>query len=141
MDDVEACLLDTAADLAKRRFGERPAAPVRLQITSALDRLKHVARHHVQRARDGWLLWAAERKVDEADGAFLNVDGSPFGLKGRIDRIDYHENSDMWAVIDYKTHGHEPFKKHFKKSTGEWIDLQLPLYRHMIRCLGRRRRG
>ena len=134
--EVEECLLDTARDLAVRRFGEKPSAPVRLQITSALNRLKIVAKRHVERAQQGWLLWAAEKKVDVDDGAFLNVDGSPFGLKGRIDRIDYHEDSDSWAVIDYKTHRHHPMKKHYKKSTGQWLDLQLPLYRYMLRSIG-----
>lgn len=132
---VEACLLDTASDLGKQRYGEHPSAPVRLQITSALDRLRMVAQRQVERTHQGWLLWAAERQVDVQDNAVVVVDGSPFGLKGRIDRIDYNPDLDRWAVIDYKTHAHHPFKKHYKKSTDEWIDLQLPLYRHMLTAL------
>ncbi|MEZ6086908.1 MAG: PD-(D/E)XK nuclease family protein [Pirellulaceae bacterium] len=129
-------MLDTASDLAKQRFGARPSAPVRLQITGALQRLKIVADKHVQRTREGWLLWAAERSVEDKDGAKVVVDGKPFGLRGRIDRIDFHEQANRWAVIDYKTHSHHPMKKHYKKTTDEWIDLQLPLYRHMLDVLG-----
>ncbi|WP_145345617.1 PD-(D/E)XK nuclease family protein [Rosistilla ulvae] len=136
LTDVEACLLDTASDLGRQRYGDHPSAPVRLQITSALDRLKIVAKRQVERTHQGWLLWAAERQIDVEDNAVVMVDGMPFGLKGRIDRIDYHPDDDRWAVIDYKTHAHNPFKKHYKKSTDEWIDLQLPLYRHMLAALG-----
>ncbi|QDV69357.1 ATP-dependent helicase/deoxyribonuclease subunit B [Rosistilla carotiformis] len=134
-DEVEGFLLDAASDLARQRYGDRPSAPVRLQITSALNRLKLVAKRQVERTQQGWLLWAAERQVDVQHNAVLMVDGTPFGLKGRIDRIDYHPDDDRWAVIDYKTHAHDPFKKHYKKSTDEWIDLQLPLYRHMLSAL------
>ncbi|WP_417747447.1 PD-(D/E)XK nuclease family protein [Rosistilla oblonga] len=136
LHEVEACLLDVASDLGRQRYGEHPSAPVRLQITSALNRLKLVAQRQVERTHQGWQLWAAERQVDVQDNAVLMVDGSPFGLKGRIDRIDYHPDNDRWAVIDYKTHAHDPFKKHYKKTTDEWIDLQLPLYRHMLSALG-----
>ena len=59
------------------------------------------------------------------------------GLKGRFDRIDRHSDG-RWAILDYKTHGHRPEKKHLQKtSDGErWIDLQLPLYRMMVPYLG-----
>jgi len=43
-----------------------------------------------------------------------------------------------WAILDYKTHGHPPEKKHLRKTKEgtQWIDLQLPLYRMMIPYLG-----
>jgi ATP-dependent helicase/nuclease subunit B len=58
------------------------------------------------------------------------------GLRGRFDRIDYNQKTEQWAILDYKTHGHPPLKKHLEKSTGRWLDLQLPLYRIMARFLG-----
>ena len=60
------------------------------------------------------------------------------GLRGRFDRIDQHAESGRWAILDYKTHGHRPEKKHLKKTEEgqQWIDLQLPLYRMMIPFLG-----
>ena len=136
LQQVTEAILDTATDLARRRFGEQPSAPVRLQINSAISRLEFVAKQHVERAKAGWLLQAAEMAVEVDDNAFLVVDGERFGLKGRIDRVDYNEQQDMYAVIDYKTHKHRPEKKHFSHKTQRWIDLQLPLYRHMLRAIG-----
>jgi hypothetical protein len=56
------------------------------------------------------------------------------GLRGRLDRIDHHAETGQWAILDYKTHGHRPVKKHLKKTDDgfRWIDLQLPLYQMMI---------
>ncbi|HEY1861050.1 MAG TPA: PD-(D/E)XK nuclease family protein, partial [Gemmataceae bacterium] len=56
-------------------------------------------------------------------------------LVGRIDRIDYHEVKRVLRILDYKTAdaGEHPDKTHRKK--GEWIDLQLPLYRHVYQAL------
>ena len=60
------------------------------------------------------------------------------GLRGRFDRIDHHPGTGQWAILDYKTHGFRPEKKHLKKTDDgyRWIDLQLPLYRLMIPYLG-----
>ena len=58
-------------------------------------------------------------------------------LRGRIDRIDVQESSGKRMIFDYKTSdtAKSPEKAHRKKS-GEWIDLQLPLYRHLVADLG-----
>jgi hypothetical protein len=62
------------------------------------------------------------------------VDGKPFTVQGRIDRIDYHETQRKLCVVDYKTadSGDKPQQTHRKGD--EWIDLQLPLYRHLVRA-------
>jgi ATP-dependent helicase/nuclease subunit B len=54
---------------------------------------------------------------------------------GRIDRIDRHADG-RWFIFDYKTgdSSTDPEKAH--RHDGEWIDLQLPLYRHIARSLG-----
>ena len=59
-------------------------------------------------------------------------DGEPFLVRGRIDRVDRHSKTGELAVFDYKTGdaGTPPDKAHRKN--GQWIDLQLPLYRHLI---------
>ena len=51
-------------------------------------------------------------------------------------RSDRHTDRDEWALLDYKTgdSAREPEKAHRKQ--GEWIDLQLPLYRHLAAQLG-----
>ena len=59
-------------------------------------------------------------------------------LKGRIDRIDFHPRDRRWRVIDYKTSTQAvtPDKAHFSARSGEWKDLQLPLYVKLLPELG-----
>jgi RecB family exonuclease len=58
-------------------------------------------------------------------------------LRGRIDRIDVNEDSGQRMIFDYKTSDKatKPEAAHRKRS-GEWVDLQLPLYRHLVAGLG-----
>src|SRR5690606_7353085 len=46
-------------------------------------------------------------------------------------------SSDTWAVLDYKTSDEpsSPAKTHQKGHALEWVDLQLPLYRHLARAI------
>jgi len=57
-------------------------------------------------------------------------------LAGRIDRVDLHQTTGQWRVLDYKTseRAEKPETTHRKKD--EWIDLQLPLYRLLVQSLG-----
>lgn len=116
---------------AQHRFGAEPAAAVRMQIHQAERRLMLVAEKQARRRAEGWEIRFAEASVDPKHGAGIDVDGERMGLKGRFDRIDFHPQSGRWAILDYKTHGHKPLKKHIDSTTGKWIDLQLPLYRLM----------
>ena len=53
-------------------------------------------------------------------------------LRGRIDRIDRHNKTGEWAILDYKSGARKkPNETHFR--AGRWCDLQLPLYRHLAR--------
>jgi hypothetical protein len=77
-------------------------------------------------------------------GVPFDVDGTPFFLHGRIDRIDHNPSTGEWAVLDYKTGAFvDPPEKAHRKSGGRddqknqgrdhpWIDLQLPLYRRLL---------
>jgi hypothetical protein len=61
----------------------------------------------------------------------IDVDGIPFGLLGRIDRIDEDEATGALFVFDYKVSGETRSPKdHLSK--GEWKNLQLPLYRRLV---------
>lgn len=112
---------------------------VKLQVKQAEKRLQVVAAKQAQRIAAGWKIHMTEASVSEeptkdTDAAIVYVDGRPMGLRGRFDRIDHHPQTGRWAILDYKTHGHKPEKKHLKGkgAEAEWIDLQLPLYRMMI---------
>jgi ATP-dependent helicase/nuclease subunit B len=130
-----ASYLDHKLDeVAAARFGKKQARPaVMLQVEQLRLRLRAFAEWQAQRAGEGWRLVFSEDIEDQRKLAkHWPVDGKPFTLEGRIDRIDYHEDLGRLAVLDYKTadSGNDPTKTHLKAD--QWIDLQLPLYRHLI---------
>lgn len=125
---------------AKANYGEHVETAVAIQIRQAERRLEFVAAEQAARIGKGWLIHWTEKSVSESDGAGVTVDGKTMGLRGRFDRVDFHPDSGQWAILDYKTHGHKPEKKHLKRDRDsvemKWIDLQLPLYRLMVKPLG-----
>ena len=124
---------------ADERYGTSVSTAVTLQIHQAERRLATVAVEQAKRIAAGWRIERSEAPVDDKEmGACIEVDGFRMGLRGRLDRIDFHPATGRWAILDYKTHGHKPEKKHLKKTEDgyKWIDLQLPLYRMMIPYLG-----
>jgi RecB family exonuclease len=133
---IEASVIAHLHDYADATFGAHTTAAVRLQITQAEKRLRIFATRQAERMQEGWRIHRAEAAVRRSDGAVIQCDGGKsLAIKGRIDRIDFHPQSGRWAILDYKTHGHKPLEKHFSKSTGTWIDLQLPLYLLMLKAL------
>ena len=130
---IDEALGEALRGIVRRDYGRRPAATVRLQIDLARRRLSNVARVQAERAAEGWTIHAAERAI-EPPQSHVVVDGEPFGVRGRLDRIDHHPATGRWAILDYKTHRHSPKKKHLDGD--QWIDLQLPLYRRLLPTLG-----
>ncbi|MDG2221082.1 MAG: PD-(D/E)XK nuclease family protein [Rubripirellula sp.] len=137
-DKIEAMLGSHLNHYAAEYYGKSVSTAVQLQIAQAQRRFKAVARQQALRIAEGWRIHATEASVSERDGAFIEVDNQKMGLRGRFDRIDHHPGTGQWAILDYKTHGYRPEKKHLKKTDDgyRWIDLQLPLYRLMIPYLG-----
>lgn len=135
-EEIYECLMLHLLAYAQNQFGQFPAAAVQLQIDQAKRRLRVVAEHQARRRAEGWQIEQTEASVGPQQGAGIEVDGRVMGLKGRFDRIDFHPQTGQWAILDYKTHGHEPLKKHFNARSQQWTDLQLPLYRLMIPALG-----
>ena len=124
-------------EMAVGTFGNDPLPAVRVQVEQARERLRVFAERQANWRNEGWRVFAAEQKIDSPE-SFLEVDGEPMRLRGRIDRIDIRETANGLevAILDYKTGdaGDPPEKKHRKKKV-EWIDLQLPLYRRLIRAV------
>ena len=135
---IEAALLHYLHAYAEGHYGSDTSMAVSLQITQAERRLKAVAVQQALRIEQGWTIHGTEESVSESAGACIEVPEGKVGIRGRFDRIDFHPQTGRWAILDYKTHGHLPEKKHLKKIDGveTWIDLQLPLYRMMIPHLG-----
>ena len=67
----------------------------------------------------------------------LDTPAGGLSVTGRIDRIDRHEDTGQWRVIDYKTSNaaNPPEKVHRRGSKNDrhWVNLQLPLYRQLVR--------
>jgi ATP-dependent helicase/nuclease subunit B len=140
---IERYLLKTLRMVAWRRFGSHPMPAVRLQIAQLQPRLKRFAERQAGWRAEGWAIRHTEFRFDTA--AHLDVPGeAPMPLRGRIDRIDYHEDKKRWRLIDYKTgeRGESPFQVHHNRktlpATSEltWCDLQLPLYHYIARQSG-----
>lgn len=122
------------------RFGPHAMPGVRLQAAMARHRLSALAGVQAARARCGWRI----HQVEQSFGPlwYSNFESVMFpgdaGLKlnGRIDRVDVHEKHGYQA-LDYKTGrgGESPEKVHGNEASG-WKDLQLPLYRVLLRSIG-----
>lgn len=124
-------LLDSVAD-AWFTSGTLPA--VRVQIEQARLRLRGFARWQASSSAQGWRIAYAEQSFDGEMVPFV-VDEAAVFLRGRIDRIDINDQGDV-RILDYKTGDAAagPDKTH--RTRDGWVDLQLPLYRHMVPCLG-----
>jgi ATP-dependent helicase/nuclease subunit B len=117
-------------------YGDTPLPAVRVQVEQARLRLDRFAQWQADWRREGWRIEHAEVDVN-GERAWLDVDGEPMYLRGRIDRIDIHETTQEWLVLDYKTgeSGRTPEAAHRQRQS-DWTDLQLPLYRHLVKGLG-----
>ncbi len=132
-EEIAAYLHDSVNAYAKKHYGKHPLPTVLVQIEQAKRRLTAFAKWQANWCRQGWRIRYVEENLKNLEeNATLDVDGKQMTLKGRIDRVDYHEDSKQWMVLDYKTGdaGRDPEKTHRKD--GQWIDLQLPLYRNLV---------
>jgi hypothetical protein len=121
-------LTDTVHALGRERYGRHPLPAVQLQLEQLAQRLRGFAAAQAKRRAEGWEIRETEWSPSE-DSPPFDVDGSPIRLTGRIDRIDHHPETGRWAIWDYKTGEKvdKPLNAH-RKMSGEWVDLQLPLY-------------
>ena len=131
---------DTLDAYVRERFGSAPLPAVRIQIEQARRRLDAFARAQADWAGLGWRIVAVEARTPRGGGApFPGPGGEPFRLTGIIDRIDHHPERGQWAVLDYKTGEkvERPERTHRKGKGADarWVDLQLPLYRHLLPVL------
>jgi RecB family exonuclease len=121
--------------VAKEKYGaEGQRAVIRLQLAQARARLKAFAAKQTELMRGGWRIVYTETSDKNRDGlsAPFAVDDGSINLVGSIDRIDYHDDTRVLRILDYKT-GDKAQKPNKTHHDGEqWIDLQLPLYRHLV---------
>jgi ATP-dependent helicase/nuclease subunit B len=131
--------LDAHLDRAFRaQYGPRPLPALRIQREQLRARLHRYAALQAERNQEGWVVAAVEAKP-AGEGVAFEVDGVPILLRGRIDRVDHHPASGRWQLLDIKTSekARAPDAVHRKGREKQWVDLQLPLYRHLARALRR----
>ncbi|MBI5432843.1 MAG: PD-(D/E)XK nuclease family protein [Planctomycetes bacterium] len=118
----------------QRTLDPKVHAAVLVQVEQLRARLARFAEWQARTTLEGWRIRRVEfqpsRRVEIA------CEAGALQLVGRVDRIDQHATTGRWRVIDYKTSdsGKTPRETHLRRKT-EWIDLQLPLYRHLVREL------
>ena len=126
--------------IARQDYGQQRLAAIEIQLLQMRRRLAAFADWQAERASAGWVIQHVE--AEQREPVKLQTDdGRVIELRGRIDRIDYHPEKNEWEIFDYKTSETErnPRQAHQKKTRDgncEWVDLQLPLYRHLAKPLG-----
>ena len=121
-----------------RRFGTEPLPAVRLQVGQLRARLGAFAEWQAGWVGKGWAIKRVEAVLPGGGVEFV-VDGEPILLTGRLDRVDYNDQTGQWCILDYKT-GDQckvPDDIHRQGPRGQksWVDLQLPLYRLLATAL------
>jgi RecB family exonuclease len=144
-DDIFDFLMEALLQRVRWQYGdEHRLAAVEIQVEQIRARLRRFAAWQARRRSEGWRIIHAEKTDEESTGdgqprreidAKVLVDGEPFLLGGRIDRIDGHDDGTL-MIFDYKTGdgAEQPDRKHRRRE--EWVDLQLPLYRHLAAAWG-----
>jgi len=142
-EEIVDFLIDALKQTVNRRFGHKSPPAVQLQIARLEQRLEAFAHQQAKLRAEGWIIQHTEFSF--SDTTSLDIpDQDPMTLRGKIDRLDQHEQTGAWRIIDYKTgdSGTSPHKAHHDKvkldpaSSIEWIDLQLPLYAYLAQQNG-----
>jgi hypothetical protein len=145
-EDIFEFLRDELKKSVGLRYGDKDRlAAVEIQIEQIRARLEKFAAWQAEHRAEGWRIVYAERTKDELaerdteplePDAEVIVDDVPFFLGGRIDRIDQHEDGDRLKIFDYKTGDRVEHPERTHRRRQEWVDLQLPLYRHLAEAWG-----
>lgn len=132
-ESIETWIMQELHRQALARFGRSRSATISVQLKMAESRLGAFAKWQVENFKEGWRIFYTEQDLTCDD--FRDVHGRAIRLRGRVDRIDRHQRNGKWRVLDYKTAetAEGPAATHRKKD--EWVDLQLPLYRLLVRSL------
>jgi ATP-dependent exoDNAse (exonuclease V) beta subunit len=122
---------DRLDELAQLQFGSAPPPAVTVQKEQLRSRLDRLAEWQADWAAKGWKIVEIEKPMKGDVGRF-DVDGRPFSLQARIDRIDFNERTGEWCILDYKTSDSAKSPREYHNPKGAWTDLQLPLYWHLL---------
>ena len=125
-------------------YGRDLLPAVNVQSMQAQVRLDAFADWQADWARAGWRIRYTEVPEPGTVTRISSPDGRSMMLHGRLDRLDQHQETGEWFVFDYKTSTAARGPSATHRRSGQWVDLQLPLYRHLAASLditGRPRLG
>lgn len=119
----------------KDRYGDHLPAALRIQLEALVRRLRAAAETEATLRAEGWTTLETEFNLEWVWEGMT--------IRGRVDRLDVHEDRRIWRVLDYKTgeQAGSPRSVHLASAraagldvglsadgTRRWKDLQLPLY-------------
>jgi RecB family exonuclease len=129
-EQIERYLSEELDRQAQQCFGKAPLSAIRVQVEQLRLRLREFARWQAAWAAQGWQIQCVEASPQEGKASLL-VDSQPMFLRGRIDRIDFQPSTGKCMIIDYKSSDTPSTPEKAHRRGEQWIDLQLPLYRHL----------
>ncbi|HVN94893.1 MAG TPA: PD-(D/E)XK nuclease family protein, partial [Syntrophorhabdaceae bacterium] len=100
-------------------------------------KLESFLKKNVDQAEEPFVIKSLEMKVEE----IMDVGAHPIRIKGRIDRIDYGQQTGVYTIMDYKTGGAKQYSQNIVKRTDfqsmqsiheEVNSFQLPLYVYLF---------
>lgn len=134
--EIEQFLMDVVDRRAAAQFGRDCLPAVRVQMRHIRARLSAFAGWQAAWREKGWRI----ERIEAAEGAdrfdLQLDDGRVMTVGGRIDRIDRNERTGEHLVLDYKTSDKAKDPDEVHRQRGDWVDLQLPLYRHLASAGG-----
>ncbi len=119
-----------------KAYGRDRLPAVEVQLMQLRARLDAFADWQARWAKRGWQIRYTETAGGPEPIRLHGDEGRSLALRGRIDRIDYHPELDQWTVFDYKTSDQAKSPEQTHRRAGEWVDLQLPLYRLILASMG-----
>jgi hypothetical protein len=137
---ISAYLTAKFDEIVRARFGRWVQPAVEIQIDEVHRRLLGFARVQTASRKEGWAI----RYVEGTERLSCDLAGAEnvgtLTLTGKIDRIDRDASGEKWRIIDYKTSAKkkDPMQVHYRSRSGEWTDLQLPLYLKLAAPYARR---
>lgn len=131
--EIDTYLRDRALATYRRRYGKSSYPTIRLQLEQVFHRLSIFSRWQAEWRAEGWEIQHVE--FDSQEPAIISSEAPDCKVHGRIDRIDFHQATNTYAVFDYKTSDRAatPKAAHQITKPPYWKDLQLPMYRHLTR--------
>lgn len=138
-DTLFEALFEAVKTEYARRYGRTPPVEILAARMEAERHLRSMARLESDLRAEGWQTRYTEKETCESVWTLpLCTAHGEVTLHGRIDRVDFNLRTGVWRIIDYKTGSgmqKDAEKAHWERKRDRviWKDVQLPLYRLILR--------